>query len=65
MSALTLTKTPVAAFDRTDRDAIADEMLLASAAGSRVGTVGGARVRGTDARQSADARAWTRGGQVD
>lgn len=64
---LTLTKAPVEApvipeLDRPDAEQIGDEILLESAAKSKVG-----RVRGgvASARQSAEARAWTRSGNVD
>lgn len=68
MSTLTLTKAPLATevevvpdFDRTDGDEIGDEILLESAKSAKVGTVAGGR----GAFQSADSRAWTRGGSVD
>ena len=60
---LTLTKAPVVPdLDRPDADQIADEILLESAANTKVGKVHGT-TRG--ARQSADARAWTSAGNVD
>lgn len=63
MSTLTLAKTPVVPdLDRPDADQIADEIVLESAAKVKTGRVHG-RTRG--ARQSADARAWTRAGNVD
>lgn len=72
MSALTLTKAPTTTeteedgpyeygFDRTDGEQIADEMLMESASRSKPGKVSGGR----GAFQSADSRAWTRGGRVD
>ncbi len=64
---LTLTRTPVEApvipdLDRPDAEKIGDEILLESAAKAKVGVVRGGQ---SSARQSADARAWTRSGNVD
>ena len=62
MTTLTLTKSPVLPeLDRPDAAQIGDEILLASAAATKVARVSGSR-RG---RQSADSRAWTKSGNVD
>ena len=65
MTTLTLTKTPLAPvvpeLDRPDADQIGDEILLASAAATKV-----ARVRAGDSRRTeTSVRAWTRSGNVD
>jgi hypothetical protein len=60
MTTLTLTKTPVLPdLDRPDADQIGDEILLDSAAHTKVRTV-----RSGDARRT-ESRAWTRSGRVD
>lgn len=59
-----LTEAPVIPdLDRPDAETIGDEILLASAAKTRAGQVRGGNFRSD--RQSADARAWTRSGNVD
>ena len=64
MTTLTLTKPPapvVPDLDRPDADQIGDEILLASAAATKV-----ARVSGGDSRRTeTSVRAWTRSGNVD
>jgi hypothetical protein len=67
MNALTLTKTPVEApvlpeLERPDADQIGDEILLASAASTKVAKV---TAGGIGRNQSAQSRAWTLGGRVD
>lgn len=64
MTTLTLTKSPAVLpeLDRPDAAQIGDEILLASAAATKVARVSGAARRG---RQSADSRAWTKSGNVD
>jgi hypothetical protein len=62
---LTLTKAPqapvVPELDRPDAAQMGDEILLASAAATKV-----ARVRGGDSRRTETfVRAWTRSGNVD
>lgn len=64
MTTLTLTKTEAPALpelDRPDADQLGDEILLESAANTKVG-----RVRGGDSRRTeTSVRAWTRSGNVD
>lgn len=62
MTTLTLTKAPVLPeLDRPDADQIGDEILLASAATTKVG-----RVRGGDSRRTeTSVRAWSKSGNVD
>lgn len=61
---LTLTKAPAPVLpelDRPDADQIGDEILLASAANTKVG-----RVRGGDSRRTEKSvRAWSKSGNVD
>ncbi len=58
--ALTLTKAPVVPeLDRPDADQIGDEILLATAAATKV-----RRVRGGDPIRS-ESRAWSTSGRVD
>lgn len=47
--------------DRPDAEQIGDDILLESAAATKVARVSGAR----NGRQSADSRAWTKSGNVD
>jgi hypothetical protein len=63
MSTLTLTKAPVVPdLERPDADEIGDEILLEAAGKVKTAKVSGA-VNGF--RQSAEARAWTKSGNVD
>lgn len=62
MTTLTLTKAPVLPeLDRPDAAQIGDEILIESAANTKVG-----RVHGGDSRRTEKSvRAWTRSGNVD
>ena len=62
MTTLTLTKAPVLPeLDRPDADQIGDEILIESAANTKV-----ARVRSGDSRRTeTSVRAWSKSGNVD
>jgi len=65
MSTATITTTTVTPLDHDAAEALGDDILLASARGTKTGKVSGQLTSRRGAEQSGQARAWTSSGDVD